>query len=164
MSNNNFHAAHFLQTGAAASGALMVGFVLPGCATSSGSGPASSAMPNAYVRVGSDNAVTILCARSEMGQGVYTAMPMLVAEELDVDLSKVAVKVEMAPAGEAYMNAMLGGQLTGGSTSVKDGYTRLRVAGAQARIDAGAGRGGHAGRSTPRHAARRTPSSWAPAA
>jgi isoquinoline 1-oxidoreductase subunit beta len=125
---------NFLQTGAAASGALMVGFVLPGCATSGSSGPVTSAMPNAYVRVGSDNAVTILCARSEMGQGVYTAMPMLVAEELDVDLSKVAVNVEIAPAGEPYMNAMLGGQLTGGSTSVKDAYTRLRVAGAQARI------------------------------
>ena len=91
-------------------------------------------MPNAWVRVGSDNSVTILCARSEMGQGVYTAMPTLVAEELDVDLSKVAVQVEMAPAGEAYINAMLGGQLTGGSTSVADGYEKLRVAGAQARM------------------------------
>jgi isoquinoline 1-oxidoreductase beta subunit len=122
----------FLQAGAAASGALMVGFVLPGCATTQ-SGPVTTAMPNAWVRVGSDNSVTILCARSEMGQGVYTSMPTLVAEELEVDLSKVAVQVEMAPAGEAYINAMLGGQLTGGSTSVKDAYDRLRVAGAQAR-------------------------------
>ncbi len=123
----------FLQTGAAASGALMVGFVLPGCATSGSSGPVTSAMPNAYVRVGSDNTVTILCARSEMGQGVYTSMPTLVAEELEVDLSKIAVKVDMAPAGEAYINAMTGGQLTGGSTSVRDAYKNLRVAGAQAR-------------------------------
>ncbi len=121
---------NFLQTGAAAGGALMIGFVLPGCATPS---PANvpSAMPNAWVRVGSDNSVTLLCARSEMGQGVYTSMPMLIAEELEVDLAKV--KVEMAPAGEPYINAMLGGQLTGGSASVKDAYVKLRVAGAQAR-------------------------------
>ncbi len=121
----------FLQAGAAGGGALMVGFVLPGCATPA-AGPVSTAMPNAYVRVGSDNSVTILCARSEMGQGVYTAMPTLVAEELGVELSKI--KVEMAPAGELYINAMIGGQLTGGSTSTKDAYDRLRVAGAQARM------------------------------
>ncbi len=122
----------FLQTGAAAGGALMVGFVLPGCATPAAS-PVTTAMPNAWVRVGSDNSVTVLCARSEMGQGVYTSLPTLVAEELEVDLAKVAVKVDMAPAGEAYINTMVGGQLTGGSTSVKEAYTRLRVAGAQAR-------------------------------
>ena len=121
----------FLQSGAAAGGALMVGFVLPGCAAMSMPGPVSTAMPNSWVRVGSDNSVTILCARSEMGQGVYTSMPMLIAEELEVDLSKV--KIEMAPAGEPYMNAMLGGQLTGGSASVRDAYDKLRVAGAQAR-------------------------------
>ena len=91
-------------------------------------------MPNAWVQIGSDNSITILCARSEMGQGVYTALPTLVAEELEVDLAKI--KVEIAPAGEPYINAMLGGQLTGGSTSVRDGYDKLRIAGAQARTDA----------------------------
>ncbi len=126
----------FLQSGAATGGALMIGFVLPGCAAPGAersSAPVTSAMPNAWVRVGSDNSVTILCARSEMGQGVYTSLPTLVAEELEVDLSKVAVKVDMAPAGEAYINTMVGGQLTGGSTLVKEAYERLRVAGAQAR-------------------------------
>ncbi len=123
----------FLQTGAAAGGALLVGFVLPGCATSptSSTSPVATAMANSWVRVGADNSITILCARSEMGQGVYTSMPMLIAEELDVDLAQV--KIEMAPAGEPYINGMLGGQLTGGSTSVKDAYDKLRVAGAQAR-------------------------------
>ncbi len=122
----------FLQASAATGGALMIGFVLPGCATTDASGAkVTTAMANAWVRVGSDNSVTILCARSEMGQGVFTSMPMLIAEELDVDLAKV--KVEMAPAGEPYINAMVGGQLTGGSTSVRDAYDRLRVAGAQAR-------------------------------
>ncbi len=139
MSNHNTNSASpdvntsrrgFLQAGAAAGGALMVGFVMPGCATSA-SGPASSAMPNSWVSVDSNNAVTIICARSEMGQGVFTSMPMLIAEELDVDIKKI--KVVMAPTAEAYINLMLGGQLTGGSTSVKDAYERLRIAGAQAR-------------------------------
>jgi isoquinoline 1-oxidoreductase subunit beta len=66
-----------------------------------------------------------------MGQGVYTALPTLIAEELEVDLQKV--KVEVAPAGEPYINAMLGGQITGGSTSVAEGFDKLRTAGAQAR-------------------------------
>lgn len=130
----------FLGTSVAASGALMIGFVLPGCATSGPSAPvAQTLLPNSWVRVGADNSVTILCARSEMGQGVFTSMPMLIAEELNVDLAKV--RVEMAPAGEPYINAMLGGQLTGGSTSVRDAYEKLRVAGAQARsvlVDAAA--------------------------
>ena len=66
-----------------------------------------------------------------MGQGVYTAMPTLVAEELEVDLRQI--QVEIAPAGEPYVNALLGGQLTGGSTSVREGFDKLRMAGAQVR-------------------------------
>ena len=132
VSNAGVSRRGFLQGGAAASGALMIGFVLPGCAALEPARPAATVMPNSWVRIGADNRVTILCARSEMGQGVYTAMPMLIAEELDVDLGKVVI--EMAPAGEPYINAMVGGQLTGGSTSVRDAYTKLRVAGAQARI------------------------------
>jgi isoquinoline 1-oxidoreductase beta subunit len=130
-SNHQVSRRNVLQGG----GALLVGFVLPGCSTPTAMSakPVTSAMPNAWVRVGSDNSVTILCARSEMGQGVYTSLPTLVAEELEVDLAKISVKVDMAPAGEAYINTMVGGQLTGGSTSVKEAYDRLRVAGAQAR-------------------------------
>jgi isoquinoline 1-oxidoreductase beta subunit len=129
----NLSRREFLQTSAAAGGALMIGFVLPGCATNESKPQANvpTAMPNSWVRVGADNSITILCARSEMGQGVYTAMPTLIAEELDVDITKIAI--EMAPAGEPYINVMIGGQLTGGSTSVRDAYDRLRVAGAQAR-------------------------------
>jgi isoquinoline 1-oxidoreductase beta subunit len=122
----------FLHASAATGGALMIGVMLPGCATPGSDAKVTSAMPNAWVRVGSDNSVTILCARSEMGQGVYTSMPMLIAEELNVDLAKV--KVEFAPAGEPYINRAIGGQLTGGSTSVRDAYAALRTAGAQARI------------------------------
>jgi isoquinoline 1-oxidoreductase subunit beta len=119
----------FLGTSAAAGGALMIGFVLPGGMAHAAA--KSTMLPNSWVVVGSDNSITILCARSEMGQGVFTSMPMLIAEELGVDLARI--KVEMAPAGESYINMMIGGQLTGGSTSVRDAYERLRVAGAQAR-------------------------------
>ena len=122
----------FLKAGAvAAGGGLVLGVVLPDALTPAAHAAGSTAMPNAWVKVGSDNSITILSARSEMGQGVYTAMPTLVAEELEVDLQKI--KVEIAPAAEPYINAMLGGQLTGGSTSVAEGFDKLRTAGAQAR-------------------------------
>ena len=126
---NNPARRTFLKSGAAAGGALVIGVSLPGAVRDAQA--ASESAINAWVRVGSDNSVTILCARSEMGQGVYTSMPMLVAEELDVDLRKV--KIEIAPPAEIYINAMLGGQITGGSTSVREAYVKLRVAGAQAR-------------------------------
>src|SRR5690606_38739925 len=88
--------------------------------------------PNAWVHIADDNTITLIQARSEMGQGVYTAMPMLIAEELNVDLR--SVRIAMAPPGKAYGNALLGGpQLTGGSTSVRDAWERLRTAGAQVR-------------------------------
>ncbi len=122
----------FLKTSAAAvGGGLVLGVVLPDALAQSVAAPGAPVMPNAWVKIGRDNSVTILSARSEMGQGVYTALPTLVAEELEVDLTKI--KVEIAPPGEPYVNAMLGGQITGGSTSVTEGYDKLRIAGAQAR-------------------------------
>ena len=89
--------------------------------------------PNAWVHIADDNTITLISARSEMGQGVYTSMPMLIAEELNVDLQRV--KVAIAPPNvKLYGNALLGGpQLTGGSTSVRDGWEKLRIAGAQVR-------------------------------
>ena len=124
----------FVKASAAAAGGLALGFYLPGkvgTAQADGGG-GSFAMPNAWVKIGNDNQVTIMCARSEMGQGVATSMPMLVAEELDVDFSKV--KVEFAPPAEVYINSLLGGQITGGSTSVRDAWEKLRKAGASARM------------------------------
>ena len=68
-----------------------------------------------------------------MGQGVYTSMPMLIAEELNVDIRKIKVAIA-PPNAKLYGNALLGGpQLTGGSTSVRDGWEKLRIAGAQVR-------------------------------
>ena len=88
--------------------------------------------PNAWVHIADDNTITLISARAEMGQGVYTSMPMLIAEELNVDIRKI--KVAFAPPGKAYGNALIFGlQLTGGSTSVREGWEKLRVAGAQVR-------------------------------
>ncbi len=89
--------------------------------------------PNAWVHIADNNTITLLSARSEMGQGVYTSMPMLIAEELNVDFK--TIKVAIAPPNtKLYGNALLGGpQLTGGSTSVRDGWEKLRIAGAQVR-------------------------------
>lgn len=120
----------FLKAGAAASGGLLMALHLPGTL---GQAMAAGTVntPNAWVHIGDDNSITILSSHSEMGQGVHTSMPMLVAEELNVELSQV--KVVDAPPGAAYVNALLGAQITGGSTSVRDGWVKLRTAGAQVR-------------------------------
>ena len=121
----------FMQGSAAVSGGLLLGVSLPM------SGPAHAAgllhTPTAWVHIADDNTITLISARAEMGQGVYTSMPMLIAEELNVDIKKV--KVAFAPAGKVYGNTLLFGlQLTGGSTSVREGWERLRIAGAQVRV------------------------------
>ncbi len=120
----------FLKTSAIASGLLLgVSLTNPRDAKAA----ATLHTPNAWVHIADDNSITLITARSEMGQGVYTALPMLLAEELGVELA--SIKVEIAPPNaKAYGNALLGGiQLTGGSTSVRDGWDRLRIAGAQVR-------------------------------
>ena len=120
----------FIQGTAAVTGGLMVGVALPM------SGPAQAAgtlhTPNAWVHIADDNSITLISARAEMGQGVYTSMPMLLAEKLNVDIRKI--KVAFSPAGKVYGNALIFGlQLTGGSTSVREGWEKLRLAGAQVR-------------------------------
>lgn len=117
----------FLKTSAATGGGLLMGVALPGHLVAAG----TLHTPNAWVHIADDNTITLMCARSEMGQGVYTALPMLIAEELEVDLK--TVKVQNAPPAAVYTNALLGAQITGGSTSVRDGWEKLRVAGAQVR-------------------------------
>lgn len=122
----------FLRTGAAAGGALVVGALIPGCGREPLPPPAAPFAPNAWVRITQDGWVTVVVDRSEMGQGVATALPMLVAEELDADWSKV--RFEFAPAHPAYANPLFGAaQLTGGSSSVRAAWQPLREAGAKAR-------------------------------
>jgi CO/xanthine dehydrogenase Mo-binding subunit len=88
--------------------------------------------PNAFVRVGTDDVVTIIIPQAEMGQGIYTGLPMLVAEELEIGLDQV--RVEQAPGDDRlYINPLLGFQATGGSTSTRAFHEPMRQAGATAR-------------------------------
>ena len=119
----------FLKTSALAGGGLVIGFTLPGAARFARA--AAEFKPNAYLRIGTDNTVTVICGLSEMGQGVLTAIPMLVAEELDADW--LDVKVQQAPADPAFNNPIFGMQATGGSTSVRGHWEPMRKAGATAR-------------------------------
>jgi isoquinoline 1-oxidoreductase beta subunit len=122
----------FLKVGTVAGGGLLIGFHLP---LASRAGEAEAAenefVPNAWIRINVDDTVTLRVASSEMGQGVYTAIPMLLAEELECDWARM--NVEMAPADKAYINPIIGMQLTGGSTAVRAYWTPLRQAGATAR-------------------------------
>ena len=121
---------NFLKTSSIATSGLVMGFALPGTI---GQALAAGTVytPNAWVHIADDNTITLISARSEMGQGVYTSMPMLIAEELNVDITRI--KVAIAPPGAIYANALLGAQITGGSTSVRDGWEKLRLGGAQVR-------------------------------
>ena len=124
----------FLQTSAVAGGGLVLGFLVPGAhrfALGQEGAAAAAFVPNAYLRIGADDTITVLLAHSEMGQGIWTALPMLIAEELDADWTKV--RVEHAPAGEPYKHAQFGMQMTGGSTSTSSEFERYRQAGAAAR-------------------------------
>ena len=119
----------FLKATVVAGGALAIGFVLP--AAGHLSEAAQPFSPNAFLRIAANGRVTVVCGLSEMGQGVLTAIPMLVAEELDADWTKV--RVEQAPVDKAYANPMFGMQATGGSASVRGFWEPMRKAGAAAR-------------------------------
>ena len=96
--------------------------------------PPSTAVfaPNAWVRVAGSGAVTIIVDKAEMGQGVETALPMLVAEELEADWTKIGI--EWAPPDPVYVNPIFGMQATGGSTTIRGSWGPLRKAGATARM------------------------------
>jgi len=126
-----FSRRDFVKTGAVAGAGLLIGFSFAACAPSAG-GPAGGPVPlDAWLRVGTDDRITVLVDRSEMGQGVATALPMLLAEELEADWTRIAI--EFAPAAEVYYNPDFGAQGTGGSSSVRTAFTPLRQAGAAAR-------------------------------
>jgi isoquinoline 1-oxidoreductase beta subunit len=120
----------FLEATAVAGAGLLIGVHLPPRRPRGIPYPGPFA-PNAWLRINPDESVLVIVDRSEMGQGVATSLPMLVAEELEADWSKV--RIEFAPADKAYINPMFGMQGTGGSTSVRAAYTPLRKAGAAAR-------------------------------
>jgi len=128
----------FLKNAATASAGLVVACFLPGAvrqALAEAPPPPAPAgppvPPNAFVRIAPDDSVTVLLKHSEMGQGVWTSIPMVVAEELGCDWNKV--RVEHAPAAPAYAHTAFGMQMTGGSTSTWESFDQLRRAGATAR-------------------------------
>jgi len=121
----------FLKAGAAAAGGLVLGFVIPGANRSATAAAATPAAPNAFLRIAPDDTITVMVDRLESGQGVHTALPMLIAEELDADWSRV--RAELAPAGDVYKDPLFGIQMTGGSISVAHSFTHYRETGARAR-------------------------------
>ena len=133
MSTLQMERRKFLKFSLAASGGLLMGLYLPGKSKLALAQQQTGTVfaPNAFVRIGTDERVTVIVNHSEMGQGVYTALPMLLAEELDADWNKVGF--EPAPVDPKYNHPVFGMQVTGGSSSVWSGFEQFRKAGAAAR-------------------------------
>jgi isoquinoline 1-oxidoreductase beta subunit len=127
----------FMVAGAAAGGGLLVGWHIdasagPRVAAAASADAPPIFAPNAFIRIGTDGRVTMIMGQVEMGQGMYTAMPMLLAEELEVGLDQV--RLEHAPPDDKlYANPLVQFQATVGSSSVKYLYLPMRRAGAAAR-------------------------------
>src|SRR5262245_28163012 len=113
----------FIAAGTAAGAGLVIGFYLP---HGSNGGTGEGFSPNAYLRITADNKVTIVVARSEMGQGVRTALPMILAEELEADWKQIEIE-------QAGASTLFGDQTTGGSASIRTTGDPMRKAGATAR-------------------------------
>jgi isoquinoline 1-oxidoreductase beta subunit len=119
----------------ATGGGLMLGWRVgdrPGVETAVAATPPGFA-PNAFIRIGTDGRVTLVMPQVEMGQGMYTSMPMLIAEELEVGLDQLELE-HAPPDDKLYANPLVGFQMTGASSSVKMLYQPLRKAGATARL------------------------------
>ncbi len=140
----------FLKTGAMLGGSLIVSFVVPGAKRLAAMGLAATDdaaaavfTPNAYLSIGADDSIQVWLAHVEMGQGIWTTLTMLIAEELDADWEKI--KVVHAPPGQPYVHTVYGLQITGGSSTTWSEFDRYRQAGATARtllVDAAAKRFG----------------------
>jgi len=124
----------FLKVSALAGGGLAVAWTSPRvhAAEDASAKPMSQALdPSAFVQINPDNTVEIRVNRLDFGQGALTALPMLIAEELDVDWSQVSAS--LAPAGDAYKDPVFGIQMTGGSSAVHNSWDQYREIGATAR-------------------------------
>src|SRR5712672_3388193 len=124
---------NFLRAAAAAGGGLMLSLRLASAGRDAAAAGTDGFAPNAFIRIATDGQVVLIMPYVEMGQGTYTSIPMLIAEELEVDLSEV--RLEHAPPNEKlYANPLLGGiQATGNSNAVRASWQPLRQAGATAR-------------------------------
>jgi isoquinoline 1-oxidoreductase beta subunit len=123
---------NFLKMGAAGATGLLIGFYLPERAEALTTAPESAIALNAWIHVGTNDIVTILIDKSEMGQSILTGLAMLAAEELECDWKKV--RTEFAPAEKAYVNPQFGVQGTGGSSATRTSWEPLRKAGVAARM------------------------------
>ena len=112
----------FLTVGAAAGAGLVIGFYLP----HGSRGARDTFAPNAYLKITPEGKITVVVARSEMGQGVRTSLPMILAEELEADWKQIAIE-------QAGASTLYGDQTTGGSASVRTTWDPMRKAGAAAR-------------------------------
>jgi len=125
----------FLKTTASASAGLCIAGFVPELLSATArrdTADSNSFAPNAFVRIAPDDTITVISGHSEMGQGIYTSLAMVLNEELEADWSKV--RVESAPVDPAYNHTVYGVQMTGGSSSTPSEWERLRKMGAMARI------------------------------
>jgi isoquinoline 1-oxidoreductase subunit beta len=140
MSETSYSRRKFLQTGGTITGGLFLSFFVPASAKRFAPKLASVPfVPNAYLNIAPDNTIKVILAHVEMGQGIWTTLSMLIAEELDCDWDKVTV--DHAPPGKPYAHPIYGIQITGGSSTTWSEFERYRNAGATARamlIDAAA--------------------------
>src|SRR5215472_15229238 len=113
----------FLRTSTAAGTGLVIGFYLPSRVRAD---EQNAFAPNAYLSITPDSKITIVVARSEMGQGVRTALPMILAEELEADWKQIEIE-------QAGASTLFGDQTTGGSASIRTTWDPMRKAGASAR-------------------------------
>lgn len=133
--NINLSRRGFIKNTALVAGGLVIAFSIPQAKRFMGMANAAEALtlpePNAFLRIGADDSITVMLAHSEMGQGIWTTLPMLIADELDADWSKI--KVEHAPAAPSYIHTAYGIQITGGSSTTWSEFERYRQAGALTR-------------------------------
>jgi len=129
----------FLKTTTAAGGGLVIALYAPGLSAQEQKPKPEPMVPFAYIKIASDETVTIVANHSEMGQGIYTSLPMLLNEELEADWSKI--RVEAAPVDAVYNHPVFGIQMTGGSTTTAaewDHYRKLGAAGRTVLVEAAA--------------------------
>ncbi|MGH8863860.1 MAG: molybdopterin cofactor-binding domain-containing protein [Burkholderiales bacterium] len=132
MSKGGISRRTFLKASAVAGGGLLLSFSLPALMRNAEAATANTFAPNAFIRIDRQGRVTLVVHQVEMGQGTYTSLPMLLAEELEVDLAQVHLE-HAPPDDKLYANPLIGFQMTGGSTSVRSAWDPLRRAGATAR-------------------------------
>src|SRR5262249_22696286 len=132
-SANKVSRRSLLQAGAAASGGLMLSLTLPFADGEAEAASVNAFAPNAFIRIGGDGQILLTMPYVEMGQGTYTSIPMLIAEELEVDLKDIRLE-HAPPNAKLYGNPLLGGiQATGNSNAIRAAWQPLRQAGAVAR-------------------------------